>query len=92
MATTDTIAIDQAELEQHGGASVAVENLCKAFASHTVLDGVSLSVSRGETLAVLGRSGTGKSVLLRSSSDLKLLTQDLFAFTARILPACQLIG
>ena len=65
MATTDTIAIDQAELEQHGGASVAVENLCKAFASHTVLDGVSLSVSRGETLAVLGRSGTGKSVLLK---------------------------
>jgi len=30
-----------------------------------VLDGVSLSVSRGETLAVLGRSGTGKSVLLK---------------------------
>ena len=31
----------------------------------TVLNGISLSVSRGETLAVLGRSGTGKSVLLR---------------------------
>ena len=30
-----------------------------------VLNGVNLSVSRGETLAVLGRSGTGKSVLLR---------------------------
>jgi phospholipid/cholesterol/gamma-HCH transport system ATP-binding protein len=30
-----------------------------------VLNGVSLSVRRGETLAVLGRSGTGKSVLLR---------------------------
>jgi len=65
MATTDTFAIDQAELEQHVSASVAVENLHKTFASHTVLDGVSLSVSRGETLAVLGRSGTGKSVLLK---------------------------
>jgi phospholipid/cholesterol/gamma-HCH transport system ATP-binding protein len=44
---------------------VAVENLVKSFGPHTVLDGISLSVSRGETLAVLGRSGTGKSVLLR---------------------------
>jgi phospholipid/cholesterol/gamma-HCH transport system ATP-binding protein len=30
-----------------------------------VLNGISLTVSRGETLAVLGRSGTGKSVLLK---------------------------
>jgi len=37
----------------------------KAFGIHKVLDGISLSVKRGETLAVLGRSGTGKSVLLR---------------------------
>jgi phospholipid/cholesterol/gamma-HCH transport system ATP-binding protein len=44
---------------------VAVENVHKSFGSLTVLNGVSLSVSRGETLAVLGRSGTGKSVLLR---------------------------
>jgi phospholipid/cholesterol/gamma-HCH transport system ATP-binding protein len=35
------------------------------FGDHRVLNGISLSVSRGETLAVLGRSGTGKSVLLR---------------------------
>ena len=37
----------------------------KTFGSHKVLNGISLSVNRGETLAVLGRSGTGKSVLLR---------------------------
>jgi phospholipid/cholesterol/gamma-HCH transport system ATP-binding protein len=30
-----------------------------------VLNGISLTVGRGQTLAVLGRSGTGKSVLLR---------------------------
>lgn len=45
--------------------AVAVENLHKSFGSQTVLDGVTLKVERGETLAVLGRSGTGKSVLLR---------------------------
>ena len=45
--------------------AIAVENLRKAFDGHTVLNGVNLSVGSGETLAVLGRSGTGKSVLLR---------------------------
>ena len=44
---------------------VAVENVHKSFAGHNVLNGISLGVNRGETLAVLGRSGTGKSVLLR---------------------------
>ena len=65
MATTIDIPMKQAEPEQNGVASVAVENLQKSFGSLKVLNGVSLSVSRGETLAVLGRSGTGKSVLLR---------------------------
>jgi phospholipid/cholesterol/gamma-HCH transport system ATP-binding protein len=42
-----------------------VNKLKKAFGSHKVLNGISFSVDRGKTLAVLGRSGTGKSVLLR---------------------------
>jgi len=45
--------------------AIAVEDLHKSFGSQKVLNGISLTVSRGETLAVLGRSGTGKSVLLR---------------------------
>jgi phospholipid/cholesterol/gamma-HCH transport system ATP-binding protein len=66
MATAYDIPAKQVEAEQDGRAPVvAVENLRKTFASHTVLNGISLSVGRGETLAVLGRSGTGKSVLLR---------------------------
>jgi phospholipid/cholesterol/gamma-HCH transport system ATP-binding protein len=44
---------------------VAVKDLRKTFGSQMVLNGISLSVNRGETLALLGRSGTGKSVLLR---------------------------
>src|ERR1700733_9029042 len=44
---------------------IIVEDLHKSFGSQKVLNGISLSVKRGETLAVLGRSGTGKSVLLR---------------------------
>src|SRR6202161_2169735 len=59
-------AIKPAEAEEGGSALfLAVEDLHKSFGSQKVLDGVSLAVKRGETLAVLGRSGTGKSVLLR---------------------------
>jgi phospholipid/cholesterol/gamma-HCH transport system ATP-binding protein len=45
--------------------AVAVEDLHKTFGVQKVLNGLTLAVNRGETLAVLGRSGTGKSVLLR---------------------------
>ena len=66
MATASYIATKQERPGEDGQAPfVAVENLLKSFGSNRVLNGINLSVSRGETLAVLGRSGTGKSVLLR---------------------------
>jgi phospholipid/cholesterol/gamma-HCH transport system ATP-binding protein len=66
VATTYDISMNEAVTEQeHHVPVVAVENLTKTFGRQRVLNGISLSVSRGETLAVLGRSGTGKSVLLR---------------------------
>ncbi|MGA7926187.1 MAG: ABC transporter ATP-binding protein [Candidatus Sulfotelmatobacter sp.] len=66
METIDQVAMKQGEAEKDGSAPVlAVEGLHKSFGNQTVLNGISLAVSRGETLAVLGRSGTGKSVLLR---------------------------
>jgi phospholipid/cholesterol/gamma-HCH transport system ATP-binding protein len=45
--------------------AIEIQNVSKSFGPQRVLDGVSFHVKRGETLAVLGRSGTGKSVLLR---------------------------
>ena len=66
MASAYDIAAKQIEPEPRSGAPVvAVENLQKSFGAQNVLNGINLSVNRGETLAVLGRSGTGKSVLLR---------------------------
>lgn len=44
---------------------VQVESLSKSFGKQVVLKGISLEVEQGETLSVLGRSGTGKSVLLK---------------------------
>jgi phospholipid/cholesterol/gamma-HCH transport system ATP-binding protein len=66
MATTYDIATQQAVPGQSGSVPVvAVEKVYKSFPGHKVLNGISLRVNKGETLAVLGRSGTGKSVLLR---------------------------
>jgi phospholipid/cholesterol/gamma-HCH transport system ATP-binding protein len=66
MDTVDQVAMKRGEAQADGNAPVvAVEDLHKTFASQVVLNGITLTVSRGETLAVLGRSGTGKSVLLR---------------------------
>src|ERR1700719_4147723 len=48
-----------------GVLAVAVKDLHKSFGSQKVLNGICLNVATGETLAVLGRSGTGKSVSLR---------------------------
>ena len=45
--------------------AIAIQNVTKSFGQQRVLNGVSFNVNRGETVAVLGRSGTGKSVLLR---------------------------
>src|ERR1039458_7348337 len=65
-----TTVYDIAMIQEQPGESVsvpviAVDNVHKSFGALKVLKGINLSVNRGETLAVLGRSGTGKSVLLR---------------------------
>ena len=44
---------------------ISVKNVRKSFGSKKVLDGLDLEVPRGETVVVMGRSGTGKSVLLK---------------------------
>jgi phospholipid/cholesterol/gamma-HCH transport system ATP-binding protein len=46
--------------------SIDVRGVHKAFGERVILDGVSLVVQEGETLAVIGYSGVGKSVLLKS--------------------------
>lgn len=45
---------------------ISLRQLNITFGTHTVLDNIDLDVYKGETLAVLGPSGTGKSTVLRS--------------------------
>jgi len=44
---------------------IQVRDLCKRFGRQVVLNGLSLDIRHGEILAVVGRSGTGKSVFLK---------------------------
>jgi phospholipid/cholesterol/gamma-HCH transport system ATP-binding protein len=46
-------------------AAVQVQAVHKSYGAQHVLDGIDLEVAQGETLAILGQSGTGKSVLLK---------------------------
>jgi phospholipid/cholesterol/gamma-HCH transport system ATP-binding protein len=56
-------------MERSAGESAApamtLAGVHKSFGSQVVLNGIDLTLENGETLAVLGRSGTGKSVLLK---------------------------
>jgi phospholipid/cholesterol/gamma-HCH transport system ATP-binding protein len=46
-------------------AAISIQNVTKSFGSHTVLQDITFDVPRGKITAVLGPSGTGKSVLLK---------------------------
>jgi phospholipid/cholesterol/gamma-HCH transport system ATP-binding protein len=68
-----------------GDAPIAVNDLHKAFGDQKVLNGINVRVAQGETVAVLGRSGTGKSVLLKiliglqppDSGSIRILGQEI---------------
>ena len=54
---------------------ISIRNLYKAFGKKQVLNGVNLDVRTGESLVVIGGSGTGKSVLIKCIQG--LLTPDM---------------
>lgn len=50
---------------QSNGIVIHVKNLTKSFGSQKVLDGVNLEIERGQTTVIIGKSGGGKSVLMK---------------------------
>jgi len=72
---------------------VEITDLTKQFGTTTALDGVNLTVRRGEIVVLLGLSGSGKSTLLRhldalelpTSGSVKVLGEDVPALTGRRL-------
>jgi len=64
--TLAELNLDNTQTAEKPGEPVFVlRDVHKSYGTQNVLNGMNLTVVRGETLAVLGRSGTGKSVLLK---------------------------
>jgi len=52
---------------------VSFENVTKRYGSLTVLDGLNLTISRGEKVAIIGPSGSGKTTVLRMLMTLETI-------------------
>jgi phospholipid/cholesterol/gamma-HCH transport system ATP-binding protein len=72
---------------------ISIKNLSKSFPDNPVLSGVELNVFKGENVVVLGRSGSGKSVLIKIVAGLlkpdegliQVLGQDVAALDRKAL-------
>lgn len=77
--------------EARNKAVIAVRDLCNQFGEHVVHENLDLDLLRGEILCVVGGSGTGKTVLLRSivglntpaSGHIRVFGEDLIQLPAR---------
>lgn len=74
---------------------IQINNLSKAFGSNQVLKNFSLTLNKGENIVVLGKSGSGKSVLIKciiglirpDSGNIRVLGQDIQAMDHAALDA-----
>lgn len=72
---------------------IEVSNIYKAFAEQSILEGVSLTIESGQSAVIIGRSGEGKSVLLKhlvglltpDSGHVRIDGQDLTGLGERAL-------
>ena len=64
---------------------VELKDVVKRYGQNTVLDGVSLSVEKGEIIAIIGRSGSGKSTMLRCVNGLEPIQGGTVAFDGTVV-------
>ena len=64
---------------------VELIDVVKRYGTHTVLNGVSLKVEKGEIIAIIGRSGSGKSTMLRCVNGLEPIQGGTVAFDGTVV-------
>ena len=52
-------------MKQSDNVVIDIKGLCKSFGSNQILRGIDLTIKRSENVVVLGKSGSGKSVLIK---------------------------
>jgi phospholipid/cholesterol/gamma-HCH transport system ATP-binding protein len=62
---TDIEEKTETDYKQNGNVVIKMEHLKKSFGNNHVLWDINLVINKGENLAILGQSGTGKSVLIK---------------------------
>jgi phospholipid/cholesterol/gamma-HCH transport system ATP-binding protein len=81
------------EQQSNPASPIAVSGLRKSYGTQTVLDGITFELTSGKVTCVLGRSGTGKSVLLKlliglekpDAGSIRLTGQDMASANAQQL-------
>ncbi len=68
---------------------IEISGLKKSFGTLEVLKGIDLSVSKGEVVAVIGPSGTGKSTLLRCMNYLETPDEGVITINGRTVDAAR---
>ena len=71
--------------DSHNTPVIEIRDLVKSFNEHRVLDGVRLDIRKGESLVIIGRSGCGKSVLIKHMIGLLRPDEGTVAVEGRFL-------
>jgi peptide/nickel transport system ATP-binding protein len=74
------------QAEADNNAIMHVDNLSTSFGTLRAVDGVSLQLNRGDTLAIVGESGSGKTTLARIITGLNQSTGGSMSFDGKDLP------
>ena len=69
------------------GHLVELDGVKKSFGSNVVLNGIDLSIDRGEAIVVAGPSGSGKSTMLRCINALETIDSGDIRFDGRSIPS-----
>lgn len=90
--------MNEAATNNNNDTVISIKDLKKSFDTNIVLNGIDIDILKGENLAVLGRSGSGKSVLIKiisgllkpDSGTVKVLGQEVNKLTGKALQALRL--